>query len=243
MGASGVCRAVIRKRRSGLFCPSIWKRTRCSPIGTRRHAVGVYPTDRSSTYTSANGSAFTLRHLDSCGAGADGAVATGVAIGAGTAFVVTLGSGVFGSVAFGAVTTGGAATGAASSDVAAFGVSAGTVRAGGAALGDFTGAVAGGVTFALDGRAGGSTSRVTAGAGAAACGGSASRRSPAHVPTPSVSRQSAPNATRTGRDRIHVRRRSCPISRRARALHARRSPAAASRKALARSVAVAYLAS
>src|SRR5215813_9591329 len=175
MGASVVCRAVIRRRRSGLFCPSISKRTRWSPIGTRRHAVGVYPTERSSTNTSANGSAFTLRHLDSCGVAATGraagagaawvVVATGAAaIGAGTALIVA-----FGGVAFGAVTTGGAAAGAASSDVATFGVLAGTVRAGGAALGDVTGVVAatafvvvtgvGGVTFALDGRAGGSTSR------------------------------------------------------------------------------------
>src|SRR5215470_18205849 len=172
MGASGVCRAAIRKRRSGLFCPSIWKRTRCSPIGTRKHAVGVYPTERSSTYTSANGSAFTLRHLDSA------------AVGAGTAFVVA-----FASVAFGAVTTGVLAIGAVSSDVAAFGVSTGAFRAGGAGLGIFAGVVAtgcpalafgvvtgvGGV-FALDGRAGGSTSRVTCGAGATARGSSGSRR-------------------------------------------------------------------
>src|SRR5262249_4151978 len=122
MGASGVCRVVTRKRRSGLFCPSISKRTRCSPIGTRRHAVGVYPAERSSTYTSANGSAFTLRHRDSCGvvatgraarAGAVGAEAGGVvitgaaAVGAGTALIVALGG-----VGFGAVTIGGVATGA-----------------------------------------------------------------------------------------------------------------------------------
>src|SRR5215470_14019707 len=133
MGASGVCRAAIRKRRSGLFCPSIWKRTRCSPIGTRRHAVGVYPAERSSTYTSANGSAFTLRHRDSCGvaatgraarAGAGGVVITGAAaVGAGTALIVALGG-----VGFGAGTTGGVATGAV-------GVCNGIVVAGAAVLG------------------------------------------------------------------------------------------------------------
>src|SRR5215470_11625512 len=117
MGASGVWRAVIRRRRSGLFWPSIWKRTRCSPSGTRRHAVGVYPTDRSSTYTSAKGIAFTLRHFDSCGvaatgraagagtvgAGAGGVVATGAtAVVADTALVVALGGVALVVVAFGA---------------------------------------------------------------------------------------------------------------------------------------------
>src|SRR5882724_1028819 len=48
-GASGVCRSVTRSSRSGLRCVSIWKWTRCSPTGTRRQAIGVYPAGRAST--------------------------------------------------------------------------------------------------------------------------------------------------------------------------------------------------
>src|SRR5215467_488588 len=253
MGASVVCRAVIRRRRSGLFCPSIWKRTRWSPIGTRRHAVGVYPTARSSTNTSANGTAFTLRHLDSeavtiaAGVGiATGAgVTTGAAaVGAGTALIVAFAGVAFGTVTTGAGTTGACATGLGAIAFGATGAVASAVASGGAGFGAVTvgGADLGGVVFAVAGRAGGSTSRLTAATGATARGESGSLRRPAHVPKPRASRQSAPNATRTGRERS-VRRRSPAISRTTRALHARRSPEAASRKAFAKSVAVAYLAS
>src|SRR5262249_29001708 len=189
---------------------------------------------------------FALGPLDSWGAATRGraaGVATGAAaVGAGTALIVAFGGVAFDTVATGVGTTGAVATRvgatgvvavcAVSSGLAGFGVSTTAVTAGGADLG---------VVFAIAGRAAGSTSRLTAGAGATARGGSGSRRRPAHVPTPRAKRQSAPNATRTGRERSSVRRRSCPISRTARARHARRSPAAASRKAFAKSVAVAYL--
>src|SRR5882724_7088307 len=153
MGASGVCRAVIRSRRSGLRCPSIWKRTRCSPIGTRRHAVGVYPTGRSSTYTSANGSAFTLRHLDSWGvapAGPSGAGAATVGDAGRAAAALTIGAGAIGAAAIGVVAVGAVAVGAGAFGIMAFG---GAGRAG-------------------------SISRLTPGGGAAARGRSGPLRRP-----------------------------------------------------------------
>src|SRR5262245_2289835 len=48
--------------RSGLRSPLATNCTRWSPGITRRHAFGVSPARRPSTYTVANGTAFTLRH-------------------------------------------------------------------------------------------------------------------------------------------------------------------------------------
>src|SRR5215831_7904729 len=62
-------------------------------------------------------------------------------------------------------------------------------------------AVFGAATLGAAGRAGGSISRLTLGAGAAAGGTSGAGRRLAHVPMPRAKRHIAPTVTRTGREK------------------------------------------